>query len=217
MGKITKRRVIQYIIGLCLMAMGVVLTKRSDLGLSPFSTAPAALSNITSISLGITTIIIHIFCIVVITVIEKKLTLRSIITFCIAWPFGLLVDFMMMFVGPMTEWDFSARLLINCVGLVINAAGVTLIVGADLCLPAPDAMLRFLARHFDKSYPLIKNIGDISWMIFAAALEFIFLRTIKSVGIGTVLSAIFVGRLIKLFNKVFPWVRITDRAREQKM
>ncbi len=217
MGKITKRRAIQYIIGLCLMALGVVLTKRSDLGLSPFSTAPAALSNITAISLGTTTIIIHIFCIAVITIIEKKLTLRSVITFCIAWPFGWLVDLMMMLIGPMAELGFAIRLLINCVGLVINATGVTLIVGADLCLPAPDAMLRFLARHFDKSYPLVKNIGDISWMVFAAALEFIFTRSVKSVGIGTLLSAIFVGRLIKLFNKLFPQVRITDRAKEQKM
>ena len=211
----TKRGLLQYFVGFFLMSLGVVLTKRSDLGLSPFSTAPAAMNTIfPSLSLGTTTIIIHLVCIAVMICCQRKATLKTALTFIMAFPFGWLVDALMMVIGPMDGVNFWLRLLVNCVGIVINAFGVTCIVGAELMLPAPDAMLRVISVVFHKKYSTVKNCGDIFWVCLSAITELIVLHKLVSVGIGTVLAAIFVGRLIKLFNKKFPQLPLTSRPIE---
>ncbi|MCD7928264.1 MAG: hypothetical protein LUF80_05315, partial [Oscillospiraceae bacterium] len=47
-----KRALPQYIIGLLVMALGIVLIKKSGTGVSPVSAIPSALANITPMSCG---------------------------------------------------------------------------------------------------------------------------------------------------------------------
>ena len=69
------RRVLQYFAGLVVMAMGVVLMKRVDLGISPITAVPAAVSAITPFSLGNMTIFLHALCVVGQILIVRRVTL----------------------------------------------------------------------------------------------------------------------------------------------
>ena len=57
------RRILQYIAGLVCMAVGLVLLKRTYWGVSPITAVPDAVTNVTHISLGNTTILLHILCV----------------------------------------------------------------------------------------------------------------------------------------------------------
>ena len=73
------RRVVQYFGGLVVMAMGVVLMKRVDLGISPITAVPAAISAITPFTLGNMTTFLHAVCVVGQILIVRRVTLKSIL------------------------------------------------------------------------------------------------------------------------------------------
>ena len=210
MPKLMLKRILQYIIGLLLMALAVVLTKRSSLGLAPFSAAPSALNTITDISLGTTTTILHFVCVCVILLTQKKITIKAVLTFFVAFPFGKIIDLIMYFIPAIDGFGF--RLIITLVGICCTGVGVALINGADLMLPAPDAMLRVISIVYNKKYPTVKIIGDSCWIIFSISIELIFAHKLVSIGLGTVLAAFLVGRIIKLLNSAFPQITLVKEA-----
>ena len=54
------RRILQYVAGLVCMAIGLVLVKRTYWGVSPITAVPDAVANITPLSLGNATILLHV-------------------------------------------------------------------------------------------------------------------------------------------------------------
>ena len=68
-------------------------------------------------------------------------------------------------------------------------------------LPSPDGLLRTIASTYNKNYPVVKVCGDCLWVACATIIELSCLHSLTAVGIGTVASALLVGRTIKLWNK----------------
>ncbi len=194
-----------------LMAIGLVMCKKSELGLAPFSSAPAALCDVTGFSLGATTIIFQLICAAAIFVIIRKITLKSVLTIGVAFVFGWLIDLMMPFVG--TTDAFGLRLLMNVLGLTIAALGIVCIVGSDLMMPSPDALLRNISIVYKKSYPLVKNLGDGFWVVVTLIIDLAAFGRIHSIGLGTVLAVILSGRLVKLFQWMFPWLNVVKEPK----
>lgn len=113
------RRIIQYAVGLICMALGVVLLKRTDLGISPITAVPAAAANITPLSLGKTTILLHFLCVIIKVILDKRVTLKAVLTMCVGVPFGYLVDLMMLLIDPRTL-SIPLKIVFLLAGLVIQ-------------------------------------------------------------------------------------------------
>lgn len=207
MKKLMTRRILQYIAGLVLMAMGVVLTKNTNLGTAPFSSAPVALSGVTSLTLGMATILFQLICTVVIIILVRKVTLKTVLTIVVAFGFGFVIDILMRYIGVF-HLPFPVRLVLNVFGAACGSLGIVCINGADLVLPSPDAMLRTISIVFKKNYPLVKNCGDAFWVLLTIAIELPVTGRISSIGIGTLLAAILMGRFVKLFQYLFPWLQV---------
>ena len=58
------RRILQYLTGLICMAIGLVMLKRTVWGVSPITAVPDAVANITPLTLGNATILLHLLCVV---------------------------------------------------------------------------------------------------------------------------------------------------------
>lgn len=203
------RRVLQYFGGLVVMAMGVVLMKRVDLGISPITAVPAAVSAITPFSLGNMTTFLHILCVVGQIIVVRRVTLKSILTALVGVPFGYIIDGLMLLFdpGPM-GWPLRIALLI--IGLALSGLGVLLVVGSDLMLPAPDELSHTISQVYQKKLANVKIISDAIYVAIAVAVDLIFSRRVFTVGVGTVLSVLLVGRFVGWFGKLFP--RLTMEA-----
>ena len=197
------RRVLQYFGGLVVMAMGVVLMKRVDLGISPITAVPAAISAITPFTLGNMTIFLHALCVVGQIIVVKRVTLKSILTMLVGVPFGYIIDGLMLLFnpGPM-GWPLRCVLLV--VGLALSGLGVLLVVGSDLMLPAPDELSHTIAQVYQKKLSNVKIISDAIYVAIAVAVDLIFTHRVVTVGVGTVLSVLLVGRFVGWFGKLFP-------------
>ena len=83
-----------------------------------------------------------------------------------------------------------------------NQVGVALINDADLMLPSPDGLIRTIAAVYHKKYPIVKIIGDCTWVTCAVIIELSVLHRLQAVHVGTVASALRVGRAIKVWNRL---------------
>ena len=197
------RRVLQYAGGLVVMAMGVVLMKRVDLGISPITAVPAAISAITPFTLGNMTIFLHALCVIGQIVIVRRVTLKSILTMLVGVPFGYIIDGLMLLFDP-GALTLPLRIILLVIGLALSGLGVQLVVGSDLMLPAPDELSHTISQVYRKKLSNVKIISDAIYVAIAVAVDLIFSGRIFTVGIGTVLSVLLVGRFVGWFGKLFP-------------
>ena len=210
-----KRRIPQYILGLILMAFGLVFIKRLQLGISPISSVPDAISMVTPFTLGNVTIAFHVICVIGQIVVNKKPTLRILLTLPLAIGFGYLID-LFMFIMDYTIDPMWLRIVLLVPGVIVSALGVVLIVGADLMLPAPDAFMRTISAVYKLPLSKVKTTGDIIWVSTSIIIDLTCTGSLHSVGLGTVCSALFVGKCIGLFNKYWPNINMPPLVFESK-
>ena len=197
------RRLLQYFAGLVVMAMGVVLMKRVDLGISPITAVPAAISAITPFTLGNMTIFLHALCVVGQIAIVHRVTLKSLLTMLVGVPFGYIIDGLMLLFDP-GPLGWALRIVLLVVGLALSGLGVQLVVASDLMLPAPDELSHTISQVYRKKLSNVKIVSDAIYVAIAVAVDLIFSRRVFTVGVGTVLSVLLVGRFVGWFGKLFP-------------
>ena len=205
------RRIVQYIIGIVCMAVGLVLLKRTVWGVSPITAVPDAVANITPLTLGNTTILLHAICVVLQIIVQKRVTLKSLLTMCVGVPFGYLVDLFMYFWHP--QLPLWGKIVSLVCGIAIQGFGVALISGCDMMLPAPDELNNVISRVTGKPLSKIKMIADAVYVATALVINlftFLFARDllVLSIGISSIASILLTGRFIGLTYKLFPKVRM---------
>jgi len=205
------RRIAQYLAGLVCMAIGLVLLKRTYWGVSPITAVPDAVANITPLTLGNATILLHVLCVVLQIVVQRRVTLKSVLCLGVGVPFGYLVDFFMWLWDPqLVFWQKCVALVL---GIAIQGFGVALISGCDMMLPAPDEFNNVVARTYDKKLGNVKMIADAVYVATALVINlftFLFARDllVLIIGISSVASILLTGRFIGLTFKLFPKVRM---------
>ena len=201
------RRIAQYLAGLVCMAIGLVLLKRTYWGVSPITAVPDAVANITPLTLGNATILLHVLCVILQIAVQRRVTLKSILCLGVGVPFGYLVDFFMWL------WDPQLILWQKCVALVLGIAiqgfGVALISGCDMMLPAPDEFNNVVARTYNKKLGNVKMVADAVYVIVAIVINLIFQHSLASVGVSSVVSVLLTGRFVQLSYRVLPGIRMT--------
>lgn len=200
-----KRRLPQYAIGLIVLALGSVLVKKADTGISPISSTPSALSNITPLSFGTTTAIFHVFCFILILLVQRKIDLKTILILPVAVVFGMITD-LWMFLLAFGDMPLPLRYVLTLIGIVVTALGVVIIVGSDLMLPAPDAFPRTVSKLYNQPLSRMKIAADALWVVIAIIVELTFCHKIVSVWIGTLLAVFLTGKLVGVYSKYFPWI-----------
>ena len=196
------RRIIQYIFGLIGMALCAVMLKKASLGISPITSLPAAFSDIAPLTLGNVTIILHAVCVLGQILCVRRITVKNVLTFFVGFPFGYMIDGLMLIIPPVASIVMRAVYLI--VALAVGGLGVRLIVGCDLMLPAPDALNHTISQVFHKKLSNVKIIADAIYVILALCIDLIFTHKVSSIGIGTVFSVLLTGRFVGWFTRWFP-------------
>ena len=201
------RRILQYMAGLICMAIGLVLLKRTYWGVSPITAVPDAVASFTPLTLGNATILLHVLCVILQVLVQRRITLKSMLTLCVGVPFGYLVDFFMWLWNPtLLLWEKCLALVL---GIAIQGFGVALISGCDMMLPAPDEFNNVVSRVYNKKLSNVKMIADGIYVAIAIVINFISVGSLASVGISSIVSVLLTGRFVGLSYKLLPGIRMT--------
>ncbi len=215
------KRVPLYLVGILVMALGITLLNKSDLGTTPLSSIPYALSKILAgrslLTFGNLTLLFHSLCVLLQVIVGKKITWQIVLQLPLALAFSALLDLFMAWVN-LPDPALWLRALLCAAGITLSALGIVLIVNMDLMLPAPDALFRVISARLGAPLATVKIAGDVTWVTLTALLSMLFLygegttalaplliETFTgtfAVGVGTLFSMYFTGRLVGVFQKM---------------
>jgi len=202
MNKISKKILI-YIIGFFLLAIGITFSVNANLGVSPVASLGYAFALISPISLGVATFLSNIVFIIIQFVLTGKFEFKSyiiqlIIALIVSSFLDLAVTFMQVLPMANVLW---LKLLYLIISLFVIAFAVTLYLLSDLPMMPYDSMVPIISEKFNLKFSTAKMICDISTVIISLISCFIALGSWGSIGIGTIIAALFIGKILGLFMK----------------
>ena len=186
-------------VGLIVLALGLTLNTKTSLGASAIISVPYTLSVIYHLDLGNTTLLMY-FLFVIIQILLKK---DSLIKTILQIPLSILFTrFMNLFKEVITysSENIYMNIVICFIAVFFTALGIFLTVNADLVPNPGDGIVSTIADCLDIELGRTKNIFDISCVIVSVLIGSLNRQPLIGVGIGTVISMLFVGRFLSVIN-----------------
>lgn len=196
------------LLGLTLMAAGIVFSIKADLGTSPISSLPYVAGLISGMSVGVATILLHLFLVAVqIVLLREKFEPIQLLQLLVGILFGFLIDGADAVLSGVTYHTYGEQWLFCAAGIFLVAAGVSLEVLSDAVVLAGEGAIRTLAQVTNCTFGNMKIAFDVTLVILSVLLGWLFLYQPAGVGAGTVAAAVFVGLLAKFFLRSLRPVR----------
>lgn len=199
----TAKRYILCIVGLFFSALGVAVTKRGELGVSPISSVANVMSlQFPSLSLGNWLIIWN--CVLIlgqIVILRRNFKLIQLLQIPLSFLFGYFTDFG-MWLFSWASWDVYPLRLVNiAAGTVLLGFGIALCVIANAVMNSGEAFVKAIADTTHGSFGNLKICFDVSCVVLAVVLSLLFFDgTIQGTREGTVIAALCTGVVIKFFT-----------------
>lgn len=194
-----KKRWILYILGLNLIACAVVLNIRYDVGVAAFSSLMYAISRIYQISLGTASIICYLAFVVIQCILSRKITLQYVLEVPLSFAFGFLTDFY-DFLIPSFSFPYAIRFALFAATMFMTALGVYFCVVSRMVLTPTDGIVNTISEVFKLKFSTVKNSFDITMVVLTALLCLFNGTQLYGIGLGTVVSALCLGRIIHLYE-----------------
>ncbi len=201
--KLTKR-IIFYILGQFILALGVSLSIKTDLGVSPVSSVPLVLGKICGIETGNMTIIV--FCAYVLLqylILRRDFKIYSLLQVPCAVLFGKFVTLTSIFLKNVSFTSYPVRFFFVLISVVLIAVGIKLYLWADIVPQAADGLVQTISRKYGWKLANVKNCFDLSSVTVSVVSSFLFLKTLFGIREGTLITALLVGRVMLVIEKHF--------------
>lgn len=202
----TLKRVVFYLIGLFILTSGISLSIYANLGVSPGSVFPYALTLATGISVGIMTIFTNMGFIFIQWILTKKFNLQSyILQMVLAFLFGFFTDLTLWLVRHILPAPESLLLATTylLLSLFIVAVGLLFYVNTGLLMMPYDTLIAVVSKTFHMDFSKAKVICDLINVIVSLIFCLIVLQNFGSVGFGTLIAAIFIGKILGVYMKLW--------------
>jgi uncharacterized membrane protein YczE len=208
---------IVFIFGLFIMAVGVVLSVKADLGVSPISCVPYVYSLTFPLTLGQTTIILNVLLIFLqMLLLRKRYKVFQLVQFPVVFLFGYFIDLIMKYsdwMVPATYTEQAALCLLSCVVLGI---GVFFEIKAALTYLPGEGLAMALTQTFGVDFGKTKIGTDSSLVVLGIASSLFFLDTLAGIREGTVVAAVLVGYIVRFLHTRFFLFERWLKARRKK-
>jgi uncharacterized membrane protein YczE len=195
-------RVLIYIIGLGILSLGVVLNTKTGLGVSAVNSIPYVCAQITGISLGTVTMLVYgLYIGIQIILLRKTFNISLLLQLPCSVLFGKYTDFFNQLI-QIEPRSVVGQVLLLSAAILLTALGVVLTVNMQIVPNAPDGLVQVIAVQAKKEFGYIKNIFDGVSVLISIIVSLLIERHLIGIGIGTIASALLIGRFIALFNKL---------------
>ena len=193
-----------FIIGLFISGVGVAITKKGELGVSPVSSVANIMSiYISKLSLGNWLIIWN--CVLIlgqIVILGKRFQWFQLLQVPLSFLFGYFTDFGTWMMSHLHFSAYPFRLACVIVGTVVLAFGIAITVSVNVIMNSGEAFVKAVSDRIHKEFGAVKIGFDISCVSLSILLSLIFFSgKIMGTREGTIIAAIFTGICVKFFMK----------------
>ena len=173
----------------------------SGAGISAISSVPFAFSEVLPrLTLGTWTYLFQGLLVLSLMVMRKKFVPQYLFSFVVGFVFGELLDLHELWVNLLPT-GLGWRVVYFVISYLLICFGIALSNRCKLPIVPTDLFPRELADITGAAYSRIKIIFDLSCLAVTMALTLIFLGHLDGLGIGTILAACTMGKVIGLIGK----------------
>ena len=202
------KRYLLFLAGLFINALGVSLVTKASLGTSPISSIPYVLSLKFPFTLGNFTIIFSILLILLqILILRKNFKMENILQIPVSIAFGYFIDLTMYMFFWVNPQNYAIKLIALFAGCIVLGFGVYMEVLADVVMLPGESFVRAIVQTWNTNFGTTKIMFDSSMTIIAGGLSVIFSGKLNGVREGTIIAALLVGFIARLFGKHLKFVK----------
>lgn len=196
------KRYIFLLVGLFVNGLGVSFITKAGLGTSPITSIPYTLSLGFTPTVGMFTLVFNIFLVILqVILLRRNFQLQNLLQLPIIALFSFFIDLTMSLLGFMQPETYAMKVVSLIVGCLILGFGVFMEMVANVAMLPGEATVRAVSDVFSTDFGKTKIAFDSSMTIIAAILSFIMFKHLDGVREGTIVVAILVGFIARLFKK----------------
>ncbi len=199
------RRIVMSLLGVIICAVSVGIFKLAALGVDPFQSLMSGLDSLIPIEFGTLYVIVNVVLLAFSLIFDRSRI--GIATFINLFLLGYITQFTYGFLQNLIpEPSMIVRVICLLVGIVIICFGSALYMTADLGVSTYDAVAIVVSSKWKLGkFKYIRIITDLICVIAGCLLFVLAGNKIASIptiaGIGTIITAFFMGPLIDFFNE----------------
>ena len=177
-------------------SLGVVLMLRSGAGISAISSVPFAFSEVLPrLSLGTWNYLFQGLLVFSLMILKKRLVPQYLFSFVVGLAFGKMLDVHELWVNTLPLGP-GWQVLYFVLSYLILSFGIAVSNRCGLPIIPTDLFPRELSEIISAKYSRIKISFDVICVAVTAAMTVLFLGHLKGLGIGTILAAFTMGKMI---------------------
>ena len=204
------RRYALFLTGLFIASLGVAFSTKAGLGTSPVASVPYSVSLVSPLlSFGSWLNLLSLIQILVqVVVLKGKCNwLEIAVQTVLAFVYGYLTDFSCWLIRGIPVNGYAVQFGYMLLGCVILAFGIWVQFRGGVAMLPGEAMNRAISKVTGRRYENVKIFFDILYITLAALICLVFLGELKGVREGSVIAALSVGVIIRLFNRAYKKLR----------
>ncbi len=223
------RRYVSFVFIMFIVAFGISLSLRANLGSSSISAPPYVISLILGmpLTMGTLVIIMHLMFIAgQILVLRKDYEPRQLLQIVVTLLFGFYTD-VTMWMTSFLQVPLSAPYAIAwplqfvemLAGGAILAFGIACEVRSDTLMLAPEGLSLAISRKFKKDFGKVKIVSDTLLVVIAIVLMFVYFHRWdwKMIGVGTLVSMFYVGFMVRVVAPHISWLDFIFIPKDERM
>ena len=193
-------RAIIYLIGLIVLALGIVLNTKTLLGVSPIISIPYNVCHIWHLNLGATTFVFYCFCVLIEAFLKgKQFKLYELLQIPMSLVTSVFINFFDQYLNIVPE-TMIEKTIILILAVIVTGIGAATMVNMKLVPNPADALAATIGDKLGKGMGIGKNIFDLTCFCTSALIGLVVTGHIIGIGVGTVFVVIFTGRVIAIYN-----------------
>lgn len=195
-----------FLIGLFIASIGVALSTKAGLGTSPVASVPYSISLVNhALTFGWW---LNVWSLAQIAVQVALLRSRCkpveiIIQTALALVYGYLTDFSCLLLSGLQADRYIIQIALMGLSCFVLGLGIWIQFKGGVAMLPGEAMNRAISQITGKRYENIKILFDILYIVVSAAICFLFIGKLDGVREGSIISAVVIGNIIKLYNFLF--------------
>lgn len=209
-------RIALMLVGIAVMALGIDIVVKADLGNSPISATPNVLSlGFTAVSFGTFMLGWQCFLVLVqIALLRREFRLVDLWQIPISVFFGVCIDTFMALLGPAAPTSYVVSWLWLAGGMAVLALGIVMTVVSGTVMNCGEAVVQAVVRKTGARFGTVKVGFDLACAALACLCSFLFVGHLAGVREGTFVCAAFTGVIVNVYMGLYG--KLCDAARSRR-
>ena len=193
-------RILFYVIGLLVLALGLTLNTKTGLGVSPIISVSYSVSQVLGLNFGNVTFVWYaIFVLAQLVIWGKNRRWYDLLQIPLSIVFTRFLNLFDAAIHWKTD-SFAANLVLLAVAIVFTGVGAAMSVNMRLVPNPGDGIVAAVADFLHKDMGFAKNLFDLINISITFVIGIVSGHFLVGIGVGTVFAVIGVGRAVAVFN-----------------